>query len=137
MAEAAVYLATAPKSNSSYAAYLKAREDVESTHHLPVPLHLRNATTGLMKASGYGKGYKYAHDYEGHFVEQEHLPEELKGRKLFRTVRPGVRGRDREENEGSPPPTSPRRRLLAIGPGTPVIPEPRVWDPSTGRGRIR
>ena len=70
MAEAAVYLATAPKSNSAYAAYLKAKEDVEKTHHLPVPLHLRNAPTGLMRASGYGKGYKYAHDYEGNYVEQ-------------------------------------------------------------------
>ena len=80
MAEAAVYLATAPKSNSAYAAYLKAKEDVEKTHHLPVPLHLRNAPTGLMRASGYGKGYKYAHDYEGNYVEQTHLPEELSGR---------------------------------------------------------
>ena len=80
MAEAAVYLATAPKSNSAYAAYLKAKEDVEKTHHLPVPLHLRNAPTGLMRASGYGKGYKYAHDYEGNYVEQKHLPEELSGR---------------------------------------------------------
>ena len=79
MAEAAVYLATAPKSNSAYAAYLKAKEDVEKTHHLPVPLHLRNASTGLMRASGYGKGYKYAHDYEGNYVEQTHLPEELSG----------------------------------------------------------
>ena len=70
MAEAAVYLATAPKSNSAYAAYLKAKEDVEKTHHLPVPLHLRNAPTGLMRASGYGKGYKYAHDYDGNYVEQ-------------------------------------------------------------------
>ena len=80
MVEAAVYLATAPKSNSAYAAYLKAKEDVEKTHHLPVPLHLRNAPTGLMRASGYGKGYKYAHDYEGNYVEQKHLPEELSGR---------------------------------------------------------
>ena len=83
MAEAAVYLATAPKSNSAYAAYLKAKEDVEKTHHLPVPLHLRNAPTGLMRASGYGKGYKYAHDYEGNYVEQTHLPEELLGRSYY------------------------------------------------------
>ena len=83
MAEAAVYLATAPKSNSAYAAYLKAKEDVEKTHHLPVPLHLRNAPTGLMRASGYGKGYKYAHDYEGNYVEQKHLPEELSGRSYY------------------------------------------------------
>ena len=83
MAEAAVYLATAPKSNSAYAAYLKAKEDVEKTHHLPVPLHLRNAPTGLMRASGYGKGYKYAHDYDGNYVEQQHLPEELSGRNYY------------------------------------------------------
>ena len=83
MAEAAVYLATAPKSNSAYAAYLKAKEDVEKTHHLPVPLHLRNAPTGLMRASGYGKGYKYAHDLDGNYVEQTHLPEELLGRSYY------------------------------------------------------
>ena len=83
MAEAAVYLATAPKSNSAYAAYLKAKEDVEKTHHLPVPLHLRNAPTGLMRASGYGKGYKYAHDYDENYVDQQHMPEELSGRNYY------------------------------------------------------
>ena len=105
MAEAAVYLATAPKSNSSYAAYLKAREDVENTNHLPVPLHLRNATTGLMKASGYGKGYKYAHDYEGHFVEQQHLPEELKDRSYYQPSGQGFEAEiERRMKDHHPPP---------------------------------
>ena len=92
MAEAAVYLATAPKSNSTYVAYLKAREDVQTTPNDPVPLHLRNAVTGLMKAAGYGKGYKYAHDFPGHVVEQEHLPEALAGRKYYQ---PGDQGFER------------------------------------------
>ena len=89
MAEAAVYLATAPKSNSAYAAYLKAREDVQTTRNDPVPLHLRNAVTGLMKAAGYGKGYKYAHDFPGHVVEQEHLPEALADRKYYQPADQG------------------------------------------------
>ena len=116
MAEAAVYLATAPKSNSSYAAYLKAKEDVENTHHLPVPLHLRNATTGLMRASGYGKGYRYAHDYEGHFVEQEHLPDQLKGRSYYQPSDQGFeaeiekRMKDHHTPTTPPNPSFPRSR---------------------------
>jgi putative ATPase len=97
MAEAAVYLATAPKSNSTYAAYLKAREDVQTTPNDPVPLHLRNAVTGLMKAAGYGKGYKYAHDFPGHVVDQEHLPEALAGRKYYL---PGDQGYEKWIAEG-------------------------------------
>jgi putative ATPase len=78
LAEAVVYLATAPKSNSLYTAYSKVQEDVQLTRNDPVPLHLRNAPTGLMKGLGYGKGYKYAHQYEGHFVEQQNLPDSIK-----------------------------------------------------------
>ncbi|MFQ6121677.1 MAG: replication-associated recombination protein A [Dehalococcoidales bacterium] len=74
LAEAAVYLATAPKSNSLYEAYSKVQEEVKQGPSESVPMHLRNPVTSLMKALGYGKGYKYAHDYPGHFVEQEHLP---------------------------------------------------------------
>ncbi len=84
LAQAAVYLALAPKSNALYKAYGKVREDVENTRNDPVPLHLRNAITGLMKGLGYGKGYKYAHDYEDAKVEQEHLPESLRGRKYWK-----------------------------------------------------
>jgi putative ATPase len=83
LAEAAVYLATAPKSNSLYAAYSGAAEEIKKGRNDPVPLHLRNAVTGLMKREGYGKGYKYAHQYQGHVVDQEHLPESLRGRRFY------------------------------------------------------
>jgi putative ATPase len=79
LAETTVYLATSPKSNSAYLAIDKAIANVERTGNLPVPLHLRNAPTSLMKELEYGKEYKYAHDYDNHFVRQEYLPKELKG----------------------------------------------------------
>lgn len=79
LAEATVYLATSPKSNSSYMALGSAIEEVKKSGNLPVPLHLRNAATQLMKELGYHEGYKYAHDYEGNFVEQQYLPDSLKG----------------------------------------------------------
>jgi putative ATPase len=77
LAETTVYLACSAKSNSSYMALETATELVNRTGNLPVPLHLRNAPTQLMNELGYHKGYKYAHDYEGHFVDQEYLPKEL------------------------------------------------------------
>jgi putative ATPase len=83
LAQAVVYLATAPKSNALYKAYGKVQQDVERTRTEPVPLHLRNPVTGLMRQVGYGKGYKYAHDFPGHFVEQQHLPDSLKGKKYY------------------------------------------------------
>jgi putative ATPase len=83
LAQAVTYLATAPKSNSSYKAMLAAEKDVEEKGALPVPLHLRNAPTGLMNKLGYGKGYQYAHDFPDHVVEQEHLPKELEGRQYY------------------------------------------------------
>jgi putative ATPase len=83
LAQAVVYLATAPKSNSLYAAYGRVKRDVETTRNDPVPLHLRNAPTHLMKNLGYGKDYKYAHDYEGHFVEQQNLPEAIKNKRYY------------------------------------------------------
>src|SRR4030095_4482072 len=73
LAQAVTYLATAPKSNASYKAMLAAAHDVEERGALAVPLHLRNAPTPLMKKLGYGKDYRYAHDFENHIVEQEHL----------------------------------------------------------------
>ena len=93
LAEVTVYLATCPKSNSAYAALNKATEDVRSTVQQPVPLHLRNAVTGLMRKEGYGKGYKYAHDYPGHFVSQEFLPNSLKGRRYYQ---PSEEGSEKE-----------------------------------------
>jgi putative ATPase len=83
LAEAAVYLATAPKSNSLYNAYSSIQGEVKHGKNEPVPLHLRNAVTKLMKDVGYGKGYKYAHDFPGHIVEQQHLPDSLKDKKFY------------------------------------------------------
>ena len=78
MAETTIYLASSPKSNSAYMAINQALETVKATGNLPVPLHLRNAPTQLMKELEYGKNYKYAHDYTGNFVNQQYLPNELK-----------------------------------------------------------
>ena len=84
LAETTIYLATSPKSNSAYMAINKALALVEhDTTNRPVPLHLRNAPTKLMDKAGYGKGYKYAHDYEGHFAELEFLPESLAGTRFY------------------------------------------------------
>ena len=83
LAEATIYLATSPKSNSAYMAINNALELVRETGNLPVPLHLRNAPTKLMKQLGYGDNYKYSHDYPGHFVKQQFMPDELKKRRLW------------------------------------------------------
>jgi putative ATPase len=106
LAQAATYLATAPKSNASYAAYLAAREDVQKTRNEPVPLHLRNAVTPLMARLGYGAGYKYPHDYEGARVDQPFLPQNLVGRTYYT---PGTAGFEEEI----------RRRMEARKPGSP------------------
>ncbi len=83
LSECAIYLANSPKSNTAYAAIGAALETVERTGNLPVPLHLRNAPTKLMADLGYHKGYKYAHDYEGNFVEQQYLPDGLENYKFW------------------------------------------------------
>jgi len=83
LAEAAVYLATAPKSNSLYEAYSRAQKEIAQGPSESVPLHLRNPVTPLMKEMGYGKDYKYAHNYPDHFVEQQNLPDRLKGKKYY------------------------------------------------------
>ena len=83
LAQAAVYLATAPKSNSLYTAYSHVKEDVLTSRNDPVPIHLRNPVSGLMKGMGYGKDYKYAHNFKDHFTEQEYLPGKLKGKRYF------------------------------------------------------
>ena len=79
LSECAIYLATSPKSNASYLAIKKAQEFVRETGDLSVPMQLRNAPTKLMKDLGYGEDYKYAHDYDHNFVDQEFLPESLEG----------------------------------------------------------
>ena len=96
LAEATVYLATAPKSNSAYAALNRAMEDVREGHNEPVPLHLRNPTAQLAKRMGYGKSYKYAHDYEGHFVLQDFLPDALRDRRYYE---PSTEGHEKEMAE--------------------------------------
>jgi putative ATPase len=83
LAQAVTYLATAPKSNASYKAMLAAAQDVEEKGALPVPLHLRNAPTRLMKTLGYGKDYKYAHDFPDNVVDQKHLPDELNQQRYY------------------------------------------------------
>ena len=93
LAEATVYLATAPKSNTAYAALNEAMSDVRRLPNDPVPLHLRNAVTGLMQQMGYGKDYKYSHDYEGHFEPQEYLPPELQDRRYYQ---PGTEGAEKD-----------------------------------------
>jgi putative ATPase len=83
LAEATVYLATAPKSNASYMALNRAREEVRTGVQYPVPLHLRNASTGLMRSLGYGKDYQNAYDYDGHFAGQQNLPPEIAGHRFY------------------------------------------------------
>jgi putative ATPase len=90
LAQAAVYLACAPKSNAVYAAFDAAREDVRSRPAEPVPLHLRNAPTRLMGDLGYGAGYQYAHDAPDAVVYQEHLPAALRGRTYYHPVPRGA-----------------------------------------------
>ena len=93
LAQAAVYLATAPKSNAIYTAYQRVRKDVRELENMPVPLHIRNAPTSLMEDLGYGKGYQYPHDFPDHFVEEEYLPENLKGKIYYH---PSDQGFERE-----------------------------------------
>ncbi|GAB4312612.1 MAG: replication-associated recombination protein A [Candidatus Sumerlaeia bacterium] len=87
--EAVVYLATCPKSNSIYKAQLAAQAEIERSGTLPVPMHIRNAPTKLMEAAGYGHGYEYDHDSQGHFSGQEHLPDQLIGRVFYRPADQG------------------------------------------------
>ncbi len=109
LSEATIYLAVAPKSNSVGTAYQRALQAVRETGDLPVPMHLRNAATGLMKGMGYGHGYQYAHNFEGHVAEQQHLPDALAGRTLYEPSEQGAEGeigerlaRLRDKLRGSP-----------------------------------
>ena len=83
LAEAVIYLATAPKSNSLYQAYSRVQEDIQQGRNEPVPLHLRNPVTDLMRRMGHGQGYKYAHDYPDHFVRQQNLPPSLQEKRYY------------------------------------------------------
>ncbi len=96
LAQAVVYLAIAPKSNALYTAYSEVQQDVERTAAEPVPLHLRNAPTGLMKHLGYGQGYQYAHDLESKVADMQCLPDNLKDRRYYHPTGEGVEKRIRE-----------------------------------------
>ena len=96
LAETTIYLASAPKSNSAYMAINSALSDVQKKGNDPIPMHLRNAPTPLMKDLGYGEGYEYAHDYEDHFVSQDFLPPSLKGRRYYE---PSEEGAEKEIGE--------------------------------------
>ncbi len=99
LAQAVVYLAVAPKSNALYTAYGDVQADVERTAAEPVPLHLRNAPTGLMKGLGYGQGYQYAHDVEGKVADMQCLPDNLRDRSYYRPTNEGVEKRIRDRME--------------------------------------
>jgi putative ATPase len=90
MTQAAVYLALAPKSNTAIAAYGAARRLVTERGHVPVPLKLRNAPTKLMEGMGYGAGYRYPHNFEGHYVAEEYLPEALRGERIVKLSESGL-----------------------------------------------
>ena len=107
LAQAVVYLATAPKSNALYAAYATVQEDVARTRADPVPLHLRNAPTPLMRNLGYGKGYRYAHDYQEAQVDQQHLPDAIKDHTYYE---PSDRGYEKTVRERLEAFLSARRR---------------------------
>jgi putative ATPase len=111
LAEAAVYMATAPKSNSLYTAYSSVQYEIQHGSNDPVPLHLRNPVTNLMKNLGYGKGYKYAHKFEGHYVEQQHLPDSMKGKTFYHPGELGyekdIAARLRDLKQRSPGPDAP------------------------------
>ncbi|MCZ6708204.1 MAG: replication-associated recombination protein A [Chloroflexi bacterium] len=134
MAEAVVYLALAPKSNSALTSYERAMADVREHGDLPVPLHLRNAVTGLMRSLGYGAGYEYAHDREDHVAEsQTHLPDKLVGRKYYEPgttgVEPELASGKRAENR-QPTLQGPKQRAkpAAKDRSRPAPPSPRAND---------
>jgi putative ATPase len=99
LAQAVVYLSVAPKSNALYTAYGDVKQDVEQTSADPVPLHLRNAPTALMKGLGYGRGYKYAHDFEEKVADMQCLPDNLRGHAYYHPTNEGIEKRIRERLE--------------------------------------
>ncbi|MBI4726827.1 replication-associated recombination protein A [candidate division TA06 bacterium] len=100
LAQACLYLALAPKSNSVYKAYGAVQREIKSSGALPVPLVIRNAVTKLLKEVGYGAGYRYAHDEPDAKVDQQHLPDEIKNRKFYRSTDRGWEGKKQKEREG-------------------------------------
>jgi putative ATPase len=121
LAQAAVYLALAPKSNALYVAYAEVQQDVERTVAEPVPLHLRNAPTGLMKELGYARDYQYAHDLETRVADMQCLPDNLKDRTYYRPTREGIERRIQERMQEIK-----RRRAEAAHPSSPPKKEPKA-----------
>lgn len=111
LAQCVTYLASAPKSNASYSALLKAQEDVKRTLNEPIPLHIRNAPTSLMKDLGYGKGYKYAHNFEEGYTHQRYLPDKLKDRRYYFPTEQGVEAEIKKRLEYLRKITSSKRSL--------------------------
>ena len=99
LAQAAIYLATSPKSNSLYRAYEEAEKEVSRSGPLPVPLYLRNAPTSMMKGMGYGRGYRYPHDDQDKIVEQDYLPEGIRERTFYRPTTEGMERKIKERLE--------------------------------------
>ena len=122
LAEAALYLALAPKSNTALTSYQAAMADVQARGQLPVPLHLRNAVTGLMKSLGYGAGYQYAHDRPGHVAaDQVHLPDALAGRRYYDAGAGGGRGGAGQATAGAGRAVAARAaRARGAGPAAPA-----------------
>ncbi|HZU76244.1 MAG TPA: replication-associated recombination protein A [Dehalococcoidia bacterium] len=106
LSEAVIYLATAPKSNSALTGYEAAREAARATQNAPVPLHLRNASTGLMRTLGYGEGYRYAHDFADHRVDQQHLPDALAGKRFYQPSDQGFEARRARAWQAAQPPAN-------------------------------
>lgn len=98
LAQAVIHLSIAPKSNACYKAILDTRQDIRRYGNLDVPMHIRNAPTKLMSEMGYGKGYKYAHDYKGAKVDQQHLPDELKNKKYYKPTDRGLEKKIKRRN---------------------------------------
>jgi putative ATPase len=124
LAQAVVYLSVAPKSNALYTAYGNVQQDVEQTSADPVPLHLRNAPTRLMKGLGYGRGYQYAHDLEGKVAEMQCLPDNLRDRVYYQPTSEGIEKRIRARVEEI------RRRRAQAAESQPPAPRDRNSDPA-------
>ncbi|MEO7668314.1 MAG: replication-associated recombination protein A, partial [Polyangia bacterium] len=118
LTQAVVYLAIAPKSNTALTTYAAAKSDVDAHGALPVPAHLRNATTGLGKSLGWGSGYQYPHDHPGHHVREEYLPDQLRGHRYYQ---PSAQGREKAIAER----LAALRTATAPTAGTPILGKPR------------
>lgn len=130
LAQAVVYLSQAPKSNAVYRAYGSVLKDVEETRNDPVPLHLRNAVTGLMQGLGYGQGYQYAHDFADAHVDQEHLPPNLAGRRYYQPTGYGFEAKVAARLAWRDPPPAEEAALQEPTAEEPPAEEPGAPEPT-------